>query len=276
MRRNIIYGDQQTKRPFVFFVVLSILIILLPLQGLINSVKSVLYYVFVPQIRASHSTAEYFSGSFDSVKELLSAHYENTLLKEEIKETRLIKERAAEIEAQNERLSEILKINPAKKWDGVWAKIAYRDPSRWSTIIVDKGAKDGVVLRSAVIGVEDGKIGLVGAVVEEGESTSKIMLINDTDFNAAVNLEKSKTDGLLTGVERQNLKLKYIPLSAEFEKGDRVVTSKRSVVFPAGILVGTVTGVDKEEDYKTSHTLFVAPAVRPSAVREVFIITEKK
>jgi len=276
MRKNIIFEPERSKKPFIVFTVLSVLIILFPLQSPVNSVKALLSYIFVPQIRASHGAAEYFQGSYDSVKELIDAHYENTLLKEEIKDARLARDRAQALEEENERLSALLKIPPSKKWNGVWAKTAYRDPSRWSSIIVDKGVKDGVAVRSAVIGAESGQIGLVGQVIETGDNTSKIMLVNDPDFNAAASLEPLGTDGLLTGMDGQYLKLKYIPLGTTFEAGGRVDTSVRSAVFPAGIAAGVIAGEEKGDDFKTSITLNVIPAVNPAAVREVFIITEKK
>ena len=43
----------------LFYLVLSFLLMILPLEGLVNSVKAVLSYVFIPQIRLSHSAVKY-------------------------------------------------------------------------------------------------------------------------------------------------------------------------------------------------------------------------
>ena len=54
-----------------------------------------------------------------------------------------------------------------------------------------------------------------------------------------------------------------------------MVTSKNSAVFPEGIPIGVVTRVEKGEDFKTYITAEVAPAVRPGAIKEIFVFTKR-
>ena len=257
--------------PGGFFLV-SFLFMILPLEGVISSVKAVLSYIFIPQIRAAHSAVQYGQGVSNTVQELLRAHQENQHLKQEIETAQLRAAQAAEVFEENQRLARLLKLQFSKPWEGIWAKVAYREPTRWNTVILDKGTADGIQERSAVISMENGKEGLAGIVVETTERTSKVLLVRDEEFSAAVRLENGE-EGLLVGNGPRSVQIKYIPLLAQIKKGDKVYTSASSSVFPAGILVGEVNAILNEESFQTALTVSVNPAVRASAVKEVFVIS---
>lgn len=259
------------SRIFIFYFALSLVLVILPLDGFVSSVKSVLGYIFIPQIRASHGAAMYAEGVYDTVKDLLNTGHENELLRREIAEARLSAQQTEDILAENERLSALLRLAPQKKWKGVYASMVYREPNRWNTIIVDKGSMAGVELQSAAVGVGESGIGLIGTVIEVAEFTSKILLVNDPEFSAAAYLEGSQTEGMATG-GGDVLRLQFLPLEFSDESGTRLFTSPRSVVFPSGILIGTVKGGAAQSGDAISKTLIITPEVAPYSVKEVFII----
>ena len=258
------------------FLLLSFLLMILPLEGFVSSVKAVLAYVFIPQVRLAHGTAKYAENVHQTVRELLDAHRENRDLKHEIEMTKLLASQAEAILDENGRLTEILRLNPARRWTGVWAKVAYREPTQWNTVIIDKGNRDGIRERSAVISMQEGKEGLAGVVVEVTENTSKVLLVRDEDFSAAVYLERGQEEGLLVGNGPRPVRIKYIPLLTHVEKGDKVFTASTSSIFPAGILVGEVSGVREDESFQTALTVNVDPLVSSAAVKEVFVILDNE
>lgn len=258
------------------FLLLSFLLMILPLEGLVSSVKAVLAYVFIPQVRMAHGAAKYAEDVSLTVRELLDAHRENRALKQEIEMTKLLASQAEAILDENGRLTEILQLKPAKRWTGVWAKVAYREPTQWNTVIIDKGRRDGIRERSAVISMEAGKEGLAGVVVEVTENTAKVLLVRDEDFSAAVYLERGQEEGLLVGSGPRPVRIKYIPLLTHVEKGDKVFTAAASSIFPAGILVGEVSGVREDESFQTALTVNVEPQVHSSSVKEVFVILDSE
>ena len=68
------------KRRFLLpavFLLLSFLLMILPLEGFVSSVKAVLSYIFIPQVRLAHGTAKYAQNVHETVRELLDAHREN-------------------------------------------------------------------------------------------------------------------------------------------------------------------------------------------------------
>lgn len=257
------------------FLLVSFLLMILPLEGFVASVKAVLAYVFIPQIRAAHSVVQYGQGVSQTVQELFNAHQENEQLKQEIQTAHMLSAQAQDVFAENERIAQLLKLKPTLPWKGVWAKVAYREPTQWNTVILDKGSACGITERSAVIAVENGQVGLAGVVVETTENTAKVRLVRDEEFSAAVQLVRGGETGLLVGAGPRPVHIKYIPLLTQVEKGDKVYTSSSSSVFPAGIFVGEVSGVREKDAFQTALTVEVIPQVRSSSVREVFVILGK-
>lgn len=255
---------------FVFYLLLALAITALPARAFVSSVRSVLGYIFVPPLRAAYATTEYFSSSYQAIQDLLNAADENARLKTEILNARVYAAQMDDILAENARLASAMDMAPHKRWRGEFSKIIYRDPNRWNTVALRKR----LPAKSAVLGISGGVEALVGEVIEDENSASAVLLINDPDFSATAYIEGSAVEGLLTGAGSR-LTLKFIPLDFEAAPGAKVFTSPKSVLFPQGILIGYVEGEENEGAGRTSKTLYVRPAVRPQSVKEVFVITNE-
>jgi cell shape-determining protein MreC len=70
--------------------------------------------------------------------------------------------------------------------------------------------------------------------------------------------------------EEDRLALVGAPFHVDVQPGTRVVTSGRGGVYPRGILVGTVVGVE-EADTGWRKSYLLRPAVRPEAVTHVLV-----
>lgn len=272
VKKQVYTGNRRRILFPVAFLLLSFLLMILPLEGFVSSVKTVLSYVFIPQVRLAHGTVKYAEGVHQTVQELLNAHHENRLLKQQIEMEHLLASQAQTVFQENQRLASALELRPELPWQGVWAKVAYREPSQWNSVIIDKGSADGITERCAVLSLEQGKEGLAGVVVEVTENTAKVLLVRDEDFSAAVMLEKGQEEGLLVGGGAHAVRIKYLPLGAEIAKGDKVFTSATSSIFPAGILVGSVRAVRDDGSFQTAQTVEVDPLIRSAAVKEVFVL----
>ena len=272
-KERLVFSRREFMLPAAFLVG-SFLLMILPLEGFVSSVKAVLSYIFIPQIRVSHETVKYAQGVHQTVRELLDAHQENYTLKQQIETSHLLVVQSQSVLAENERLNQLLNMKPQQRWRGVWAHVAYREPTQWNTVIIDKGSLDGILVRSAVLSVEDGKEGLAGVVVEVTDTTAKVLLVNDEDFSASVQLSRGHETGLLQGGGASPVRIKYISLLAHVEPGDEVYTARSSSIFPEGILVGRVSAVRQNDSFQTALTVEVEPQVRASAVKELFVITD--
>ena len=256
----------------LFYGILSLLIIILPLQRPVNSARAVLSYVFIPQLRAAHAVKQYLNGVSEAVDVLVSTAAENLELKEEIARLKIENAQALVLERENLRLASAMDIKSQTKWAGVWAKVAYREPSRRSTIMVDKGANDGVQLRAPVIGVDESAVGLLGKVIEVTPKTAKILLSTDEEFFVTAFLSQTRIEGLAAGNSRGGMFVKYIPLETNLTDGELVYTSASSAIFPDGILIGALQARGAQEAQNSFLTPPLKPAVDPLKIKEVFIL----
>lgn len=105
-------------------------------------------------------------------------------------------------------------------------------------LMLDKGLNDGVKRDMGVISSN----GIVGIVIEVSENFSTVLSILHKKTNISVMLKKNNQKGTLTwdGNKYTIGTVTDIPTHVMVEKGDTVITSGNSALFPEGIMVGTV------------------------------------
>ena len=147
------------------------------------------------------------------------------MLKNEVEQLRQENTTAAEYAAENERLRELLAYKQgAHQFDLLAARVIGRDAELWtSTIVVDRGSKDGVRENMPVV---TGK-GLVGHVTEVGPVSSKVQLILDARSSVGTIIQRpeSRVTGILTGTMDNPYmpQMVDIPRNAGVEDGDAVI-----------------------------------------------------
>lgn len=109
-------------------------------------------------------------------------------------------------------------------------------------IVIDRGAKDGLKERQAVISQGF----LVGTVKSVSQDSAEVILITDNNSLVPVVLLDSRATGLLRG-GLSGLVVEDIPLNIAIKKGEPVVTSGLGGDAPAGIIVGNVEDVISRE-----------------------------
>jgi len=110
-------------------------------------------------------------------------------------------------------------------------------------ITLDKGRSDGVVPDMAVIG----PYGIVGIVVSASDNISLAMSVLNLDFRMSARIRKNEYFGSLTwdGHNRRTVQFNEIPYHVDVAVGDTIETSGYSAIFPAGLLVGVVSDIDR-------------------------------
>ncbi len=140
-----------------------------------------------------------------------------------------------------------------------------------STFLISRGRDDGVAPDSPVIAAG----GLLGVVVAVDGHTAQAMDWTDPEFRASA----MTVDGRVYGVvqprrgafrEADQLVLSGAPFHSDLRPGTRIVTSGRGGVFPRGIPVGTVVGIeDADTGWRKSYVL--QAAVRPESAGHVLV-----
>ena len=113
--------------------------------------------------------------------------------------------------------------------------------------------------------------GFAGKIFNVTGSYSKLLLLTDINFSAAVRLQESRREGVISGTGSRKTILKYIPFEDEIKAGDIVITSGLDQLFQPGIPVGFISRIDKQGAGHFQY-IEVTPYVDDSKMEEVLII----
>lgn len=116
-------------------------------------------------------------------------------------------------------------------------------------ITIHRGAKQGVLKDMGVLGPD----GIVGRVVSVSDNYSRIMSLLNRSTKVSGMLIPSLSTGPVEwdGKDPQYVLMRNISKSVKVQKGDTVVTSLYSDIFPAYIQIGTVAAVTNESSSST-------------------------
>jgi len=87
----------------------------------------------------------------------------------------------------------------------------------------------------------------------------------------SVFIGKNRTPGIIQGIDKENMLIKYIPKWANIKAGDRVETSGLDGIFFSNIPVGIITTVKVENSYKTAYIKSFADTLHPDFF---FLVTD--
>jgi len=141
----------------------------------------------------------------------------------------------------------------------------------WSSVVViDRGKSSGVKPEMAVIT----SAGLAGKVIESGQSTSKVMLLNDPNMSVSAIIQRSRQEGLVCGSWNSNLLImRYLSFDTDIKAGDVIIASGFSPVYPKGLLIGVVKEVGAELSGLSLYAM-VKPQVQLNALEEVMVVVK--
>jgi len=126
----------------------------------------------------------------------------------------------------------------------VTAKVVNNSTNRRKNYLtLNAGKNQGVTNESAVICSE----GIVGIVRDVSNNFSSVMSVLHENSRIPVTIKRFGENSILTwnGDDEWNGQMERIPSHLEIKKGDTVVTSSYSSIFPEGVMVGTIDGFEK-------------------------------
>jgi len=147
------------------------------------------------------------------------------------------------LSAENAHLRKLLDARERFPAATTAAEVLYagRDPFT-RRIIVDKGLSADVKAGQPVID----EIGVVGQVTRVYPWLSEVTLITDKEQVVPVQNLRNGLRAVLAGTGNDGeLELKFIPLNADFQNGDQLVTSGIDGVYPPGLPVAQVSNVER-------------------------------
>jgi len=171
-------------------------------------------------------------------------------------------------EKENQRLRKMLELKNRNLFNLIAAQVVGRDTDQVvNTLIIDAGSRDGVRKNMACASAD----GLVGRIHEVYPTTSSIQIIADVNSRVSAMVVEHEAYGIVSWDGGRYLRIYGLPLINEVKAGDKVYTSGLGDVFPAGILIGSITKAPLNE-VEIYASYLVKPAVDFSKVHELFVI----
>lgn len=166
----------------------------------------------------------------------------------------------------------------------VTASVVGQSPTAWaSTIRIDKGATDGIVVDQPVVGADGAGAGLVGFVTSVSGSSAVVTMLPTPGQSIGARLPNSRSVLTVQGAgagTSTDLELQFTPSSVDIRDRALVVTSGSSTdadqpesKAPPGIPIGRITRVSKRgEDGQIGH---LRPLVDLRSLEVVQVLTER-
>ncbi|HEX7089728.1 MAG TPA: rod shape-determining protein MreC [Longimicrobiales bacterium] len=183
----------------------------------------------------------------------------------------------ASLAEENRRLRALLGLRSRAEPDFRPAELVRAGvPGAESTFFIDIGARDGVVVGSPVLAAG----GLLGVIQAVEEHTAQGIDWTHPHFRASAMTADGDAYGIVEPRrgrfrEEDLLTLTGAPFHTDIRPGTRVVTTGRGGIYPRGIPLGTVVGID-EADTGWRKNYLLRPAVRPEGVTHVIVAIRRE
>lgn len=253
-----------------FFLAFSLLLALVNIRApyRIDPVGVLLLEVmYFPQLAAVWA-GERIEQVWDHYVALWSLRGENEALRLRIEALEKSARQATELDAANQRLSELLTLREELGSTAVAARIIGRSPLTWvKTAVLNKGANHGITKGMAVVVPS----GVLGQVVSASAHTSRVLLVSDISSAVDILVQRTRVRGIAAGAADGGCTLKYIERKEDVQIGDTLITSGLDGIFPKGQLLGTVTRVGAQGGHLFQE-VEVTLSADLSKVEEVLVV----
>lgn len=159
---------------------------------------------------------------------------ENRLLRQQLQELLQQKNYSGDSSADPERIHQYAFIS---------ARVVNNSVGRFTNFItIDRGTQDGVEPGMAVISPE----GVVGKVKVSGARFSVVTSLLNVDLMVSAKLKRTGHFGTVQwdGSDPNYTLFKFLPRHVQPVKGDSIVTTGYSGVFPENLLIGTIAEIE--------------------------------
>ncbi len=211
---------------------------------------------------------EKVASSFENYIYLFYVHRDNLVLFNENRKLLNNLANLREIDQENVRLRKLFHFGEKSNIQSMIARVIAKDVSpEFRSIRINRGENSGIKPNMAVMTDE----GIVGRVLRTTQKTSDIVTILDLYSAVDAIVERSRARGIVEGLTDDICQLKYALRTDDIQSGDVLVTSGLGGIFPKGIVIGTVSQVNRKP-YGITQEVEVYPSVNFSRLEEVLIV----
>ncbi|MHB1237482.1 MAG: rod shape-determining protein MreC [Gallionella sp.] len=151
------------------------------------------------------------------------------------------------LQSENQQFRKLDELPVRHEFSTQLAEIIYAERNVFKRkVLIDKGSQDDVQLGQVVM--DDA--GIVGQITRVYPWLSEVTLITEKDHAVPVQVVRNGLRTILFGSgDTSQLSLRYMPVSADIQIDDVLVTSGIDGVYPPGIPVAKVTKIERDPVY---------------------------
>lgn len=210
----------------------------------VSAVRQVFFDAVTPALELFGKPADALANVGDYLDDLNKVRNRNRELERQNIELRLRVEELTRAELLMNQYRNLLNLPEEPGFEMVNARVIADLNSPFVHTLVAKGGRDrGITAGQAVMGLN----GLVGRVISSGRNSSRILLLTDFNSHIPVVALSSDVQAILSGTNRPQPELQFLPRQAELKDGDLLVTSGRGGQIPVGLPVALVRRDDQGE-----------------------------
>jgi rod shape-determining protein MreC len=171
---------------------------------------------------------------------------------------------------ENKQLRELLDLSKRLETKGQAAEVLYDAADPYTRkLIINKGMTDGIKASSPVMDEH----GILGQVTHVLPLVSEVTLVTDREHSIPVLNTRTGARGVAYGESggAPLLELRFMATNADIEVGDMLSTSGVDGIYPAGVLIGKVTKVERRAETAFARIL-CEPVGRVQGARHVMVL----
>ncbi len=242
---------------FIFVLLLSLILILGGGQvtGLVSGVATAVFYAPFAEIK-------------NTLVSLATVNADNERLHLALAEAEAKVVQLEEMERENARLRDSLGFTPRENYTLLPAEVVSVSGDHVSlAAIINRGARDSVEIDQPLINEQ----GLIGRVVSVAPLSATVQLLTDPTARVAVRIADSREMGIVKYQVRTGMILDNFPIQGSIKEGDLILSSGLGGIYPPGLVVGTVTSVERPEEEPFCR-IRLQPAANFNSLEELFIL----
>ncbi|WP_111309228.1 rod shape-determining protein MreC [Confluentibacter sediminis] len=184
---------------------------------------------------------------------------------------------------ENNRLKSILYNHKTKRDSSYIDSISFNTSYKFTTaniiknsyntvnnvLLVNKGSKNNIKQDFGVITDK----GILGIIDQTSKNYATVLSVLNSESNISAQLKNSNQFGTLkwNGKNPKYTQLIDIPKNAILKKGDTIITSGRSSIFPKGVLIGTINDFNLDQS-ENSYIINIELFNDMTNIEHVYII----
>lgn len=209
--------------------------------------------------------AEWVSYTLSNQQQLLE---ENRRFKEDNFVLKVKLQRFEELQQENLRLRSLLE--PVQRFTDRTLLASVMDVEMdpyLRRLVLNKGTQQKVAVGMPVLDA----LGVIGKTISVDILSSTVMLVTDADHMLPIQIKRTGHHTVAAGNGKNALNILYLPVTADMEVGDELVTSGIGGIFPSGYSVGIITKIQRDTG-KSFAVVEAKPTALLNRSRDVLLL----